>query len=249
MRAAVLLSGAALSAAVLTACDGGATEPPFLVEISPTPTAEATPTAEPTVVAMPTAVSKTPTPPPESGGMDGFRAFATLIQTALTDKQAQFFTDRAAPTKVLCTGQEQLGPCAGQQADTVESGVWYGLWGTDAVGLVAPEEVGSNFDSLVSMAAEAELDSFGTGEVALYALASSSAGAFDEGESYYAILTGIFEDSEGPERRIAAYQFSFDKGGRWGLHGVVETGVLFDAWLSGECAGCYDHWERWEGTP
>jgi hypothetical protein len=226
VRAAALLSGAALSAALLTACDGGATEPPFLSEELPTLTAA----------------------PTESGGMDGFREFATLIQTALTDKQAQFFTDRAAPTKVLCTGQEQLGPCAGQQADTVESGVWYGLWGTDAVGLVAPEEVGSNFDLFVSMAAEAESDSFGTGEVALYALASSPAGAFGEGESYYAILTGIFDGSDGPERRIAAYEFSFNKG-RWGLPGVVEAGVLFDEWLSGDCAECYDHWERWEGTP
>ncbi len=56
MRAAALLSGAALSAAVLVACNGGATEPPFLVETSPLPTATATPTAvlTPTVVPTPT---------------------------------------------------------------------------------------------------------------------------------------------------------------------------------------------------
>ena len=47
----MLLSGAILSAAALTACDGGATEPP---------TSTATPTAEPTVVATPT-VAPTPT--------------------------------------------------------------------------------------------------------------------------------------------------------------------------------------------
>ena len=60
MRAAALLSGAALSTAVLTACNGGAAEPPFLVEISPLPTATATPTADLTPTVVPT-----PTPAPE----------------------------------------------------------------------------------------------------------------------------------------------------------------------------------------
>ena len=54
MRALALLSGAALSVAVLAACDGGATEPPFLVEISPLPTATATPTADLTPTVVPT---------------------------------------------------------------------------------------------------------------------------------------------------------------------------------------------------
>jgi len=113
---------------------------------------------------------------------------------------------------------------------------------------VPPEEVGGSFDLFVSIAVATESDSFGTGEVAMYALASSPAGAFGEGESYYAILTGIFDGSEGPERRITAYEFSFNKG-RWGLPGVVEAGALFEDWLSGECSDCYDRWERWEGTP
>lgn len=57
MRALALLSGAVLSAAVvLIACDGGASEAPFLVEISPIPTTTPTPTADltPTVVPTPT---------------------------------------------------------------------------------------------------------------------------------------------------------------------------------------------------
>jgi len=33
------------------------------------------------------------------------------------------------------------------------------------------------------------------------------------------------------------------------LPGVVEAGVLFEEWLTSDCTGCYDHWERWEGTP
>jgi len=56
VRAAALLSGATLSAVVLAACDGSATDAPFLVETSPLPTATATPTAvlTPTVVPTPT---------------------------------------------------------------------------------------------------------------------------------------------------------------------------------------------------
>ncbi len=180
--------------------------------------------------------------------MDCFRAFAVLIEGALADKHAQLFIDRAQLTEVSCTGQEEMGPCAGRQAGTVNSGVWYGLWRTDAVGLVSPEKVGTNFDSFASMAAMAESDSFGTAEAVLYALASSPSGIFGEEESFYAILTGIFASLEGPERRIAAYEFVFDSGS-WRLRAVVEAGALFEDWLSGECDFCYDHWERWEGTP
>jgi hypothetical protein len=75
VRALAVLSGAALSAAVLTACDGDATEPPFLPEESPTSTAAAA----------------------ESGGMDGFREFARRIEEAVARGDGTIFEERAAP--------------------------------------------------------------------------------------------------------------------------------------------------------
>jgi hypothetical protein len=71
---------------------------------------------------------------------------------------------------------------------------------------------------------------------------------FGEGEAYYAVMTGIFEGDAGLERRLAVYQFSFD-GELWRLYSVIEAGVLYEEWLTGDCADCYDSWERWEGVP
>ena len=124
-------------------------------------------------------------------------------------------------------------------------GVWQGLWRTDAVGLVPPEQIAFGFESFVADAEVGESDGFGAGGAVLYALAS---GRQDEGEALYAVMTAIFAGDEGLERRIAVYQFTFD-GERWRLYGVFEAGALYEEWLSGDCTDCYDQWERWEGNP
>jgi len=38
--------------------------------------------------------------------------------------------------------------------------------------------------------------------------------------------------------------------GRWRLTDELIGGfpLAVADWLSGDCAGCYDQWERWEGT-
>ena len=75
MRSIALLSGAVLSAAVLSACDGGAAEPPFLPDTSPTVTA-------------------TPTPDPEAE-LESFREFARLIDDAVEDGDGSLVESRA----------------------------------------------------------------------------------------------------------------------------------------------------------
>jgi len=239
VRALPLLAGASLTLLLAAAACDGATKAPFLPEASPTATAEATPTAQPT----PTSVA-TPTAVPEPGGRTGFRAFAALIDAAIADANGRIFIDRAQLSEVTCTGEEELGPCTGAAAGLVD-GIWQGLWRTDAVGLVPPEQIAFGFESFVTDAEGGESDGFGAGSAALYALASGRQG---EGEAFYAVVTAISPGDAGPERRIAVYQFTFD-GERWRLYRVVEAGALFEEWLSGNCTDCYDQWARWEGNP
>jgi len=180
--------------------------------------------------------------------LDGFKQFATNIVEAVESRSGQLFAERARESSAKCAGTEELGPCAGKPAGTELEGVWWGLWRTDAVELHPPDTIASDFESFVADAEAGESDGFGAGNAALYALAHNRPGVFGEGEAYYAVMTGIFEGDAGMERRIAAYQFSFD-GERWRLYSVIEAGPLYEEWLSGECADCYDQWERWEGVP
>jgi hypothetical protein len=85
VRALPLLGDGSLALLLAaSACDEAA-KPPFLPSASPSPAATATPTSVP----------DTPTPPPESGGLGGFRAFASQVEQAIADGDASFFSDRA----------------------------------------------------------------------------------------------------------------------------------------------------------
>ena len=235
MRALALLGGASLALLLAAVACDDATKPPFLPEASPTASAEATPTAQPTP--GPTATA-TPVP----GSTEDFRAFARQIEAAVRAGDGQLFVDRARQSDETCAGTEELGPCAGKPAGTELEGVWRGLWRSDAIDLVPPGEITSDFESFVADAEIGESDVFGSGNARLYALASSEQGIFGEGDAFYAVVTAIFAGDEGPKRRIAVYQFTFD-GERWRLYGVVEAGGLFEEWLTDGCAYCYDHWE------
>ncbi len=250
MRALILLSATALSAAVLTACDGGATEPPFLLETSPTPTAEtaATPEPTPTAVPTPTAAPETPTPPPESGGMDGFRAFAVLIDAALAENDASFFVDRGVEDEITCAGDEQIGPCMDQPAGAVVRGIPYGIAQSEGTFLPLGDYAATLADWFA--AARPDLsDEYGGGGLTLYALAHRPAPEGSE-EAYLAIITGIF--TGGPDAfrqaRIPGFRFL---DGSWRLTGDLLAAAEFAVpdYLSGDCDFCYDHWERWEGSP
>ncbi len=256
MRAAALLSGAALSAAVLAACDGGATEPPFLSEESPTPTATATPTAEPTVVATPAAVlastvsPEAPTTASGSASMGEFRTFADLIDKALADGDGAFFAIRGIQTEVTCAGDEQLGFCMGQPPGTVFRGIPGVVWMSDAFWLSPPDEYVAMLQEWIATARPDLSDDYGDGAVRLFALARSSGG--DADEEFLAIATVIRYTGPATEIQRQARIFRFVRGkDSWALRGERFAAVSFTSsdWLTGDCAECFDHWERWEGTP
>ncbi len=244
MRALSLLSGAALTAAILIACDGGVTEPPFLAETSPTPTVEVTPTPQPT----PTPVPETPTPPPECDGMDCFRAFAVLIEGALAENDASFFADRGVEDEITCVGDEMLGPCMDQPAGTVVRGIPFGVAQSEGT-FLSPGDYAAMLADWFADARPDLSDEYGGGGLALYALAHTPTDAMGEG-AYQAIVTGIFDSGPDAFRQARILSFQF-LDGSWRLTFELFAGAPFtaDPYLSGECSECYDYWERWEGAP
>ena len=256
-RLTTLIALALMALLLAMACGGDGSSPTPSPTPSPSPVVVLpSPTPEPTLTTVP----EGPTPPPESGGTDGFRAFATEIDGALARGDPQWFIDRTVESQLECTERSGLGAgvCSDYPTVTVETGVWWYFWGAGGKVLLSPERIGEITDLFVSTAEPTESDSFGTGETALYALASSPARIFLfpglEGEAFFAVFTGIFGVREGPEglerleipeRRTAAYLFVFVDG-TWRLGGLIEAVRLAEDWLSGECAQCYDHWERWE---
>lgn len=242
MRALAVLCGAALFALAAAACNGGASEPPFLIEITPAPDEEPTSTAVPT----PTEVLEAPTPPPECDGFDCFRAFAPLIEAALAEDDASFFSERGAQIELTCAGDEQLGPCFDLPADTVLTGIPGAVAQSDAFALFAPDEFAAMLAEWFAAVNPGLSDEYGDGGLTLYALAHRPG---DE-EAYQAIVTGIITSGPDTFRQARIISFLFVDG-RWRLTSELYATIPQTAadWLSGDCDFCYDIWERWEGAP
>jgi len=242
VRALTLLAGTSLVLLVsAVACDG-ARKPPFLPEASPTVTAEATQTATPTV-------APNPMTSPEAGGIDGFHAFAALVWQAIVNRDSSFFAERGLEDEMTCTGDEQLGPCVEQPAGTVLRGIPGAAWQSDAFSLFSPDEYAAMLDDWFDGARPERSDAYGDGAVMPYALARSA--SLGSGEEFLAIVTAILDTGPATEtqRQARIFRFAFNEG-VWSLTGEILAAVTFTAepWLSGDCAECYDHWERWEGT-
>jgi hypothetical protein len=184
----------------------------------------------------------------EADGEDGFRAFAARVEAALAGSDGLFFADRGLEEDLVCAGDEELGPCAGQVAGTALRGIPRVIFQTDAFFLTSPEEYA---DGLVEWfgSAHPELeDDYGDGAVALYALAYQPAGGGGE-EVYQAIITAIVTSGADSVRQARSLSFRFVDG-RWRLAGEVAANLpqTAEAFLSGECDYCYDRWARWEGS-
>ena len=219
MRALSLLSGAALSVAVLAACDGGGTESPSLPEESPTPVEQTAATPEPTPTAVP-------------ADMESFRTFAEKVETAIEERDAEFFVASAKMSVVVCPNEFEPR-CEGQPPETAIEGIWLGRWRSEG-SLQTPDEMMGALAAYLNSLAEPSLHAIGLRE---------GAGLVGE-RSFFAVVASSDEPGD------STYVFEFvPSDSAWRFASVMEAPVLADEWLSGECAECYDHWERWEGTP
>lgn len=224
-----------LLAFALAACDG-AGEPPFLAEtVTPADTASPAASPEPTP-------SPSPAAAPESGGSDGFRAFAARIAAAVADADGAFFADRGLQGETTCDGTEELGPCAGQAAGTVLRGIPSAIVQSDAFAYFTPEEYAAVMGDWFGDARGDLADEYGGGAPALYALAADGA------DTHLAIVTAIVQSGPATLRQARILSFQF-LDGRWRLtlDLYATVAATADAYLSGACADCYDSWERWGG--
>lgn len=235
-----LLVGICLAVLAL-ACDEGEEE---VATATPSPAAAATATPQ----ATPTPEE---TPAEETGGFEGFQTFAQQIEAAVEGRDAQFFVERARLEELTCTGEEFPLPCAGQPAGTTLTGISSRAWASDASTLLSQEEYTLWLEDYFSTALGDLSDSYGSGSLTLYALAHGEA---EGAEVFRAVTTSIVDRYPtgtpigGTEREAHVFVFEFENG-RWQFTGeiVALTSVTSPDWLSGDCAECYDRWERWEG--
>jgi hypothetical protein len=190
----------------------------------------------------------------ESGGFDGFRAFATRIEVAVEEADTSFFAAAAGLTAYTCMGgdADYYAPaCQGQAAGvTVQAFPLSSFPGEGSLITVAQYEGALQdwFDR-----AQPDLsDEYGVGRPALYALAYQPPSEFYE-EAHVAIVTAIVAPMGVAvgERQIHLLHWQF-LDGRWRLTADKEPRggeALIADWLGGICGDClYDRWERREGS-
>jgi hypothetical protein len=185
--------------------------------------------------------------------LGSFRKFvAGEIAPAITDGDGEALLAHAGPQHLTCDG-EGFAPCEGQPEGTVLEGIYVTEWATDEVRIVPVSEVAEDFGEILGRAPTAVTDDFGGARPVLYALAAKSVQQ-EGGFLYYAVVSAMQFRPPAMEdlvRLVRAYQFAIDtpSPAGWAMTGVVRTDTLTQEWLSGDCGECYDHWERWEGTP
>jgi len=149
----------------------------------------------------------TPVDGAETGGIDGFRAFAARIADALTASDASFFSHRVVVDEITCVGDESVAPCAGQPAGTILRGVFSALSGTDASSFFESDEYEALLQEWFASDRPDLSDELGSGILTLYALAYMNTAQ----PIYLGILTGIFEAGTAgdarQEARVLHFQF------------------------------------------
>jgi len=198
-----------LTSVLILACGEGE-------EAQPTSSATATPTA---VV--------TPSPAAESGGWEGFRAFAAQIEAAVADADVDFFVDRAAFREFVCPGPGgEIPQC--QEAGQILRAINAAQLPASGGYLLEPDDVRRSIAGFFQRADPALSDDYGGGQVRLYSI-SHRLGREGRDE-YPAVLTMIPEAAPdapifpGDLRYLQILTFRF-KDGLWQFD-LVHTGRL-----------------------
>jgi hypothetical protein len=220
-----------IAVAAITACGGDDTA-------SETPTGSLTASGSPTATAP--------------AGIAEFRAFAQQVSDALLGHDATFFTSRAQQVQMTCKGDETLGPCSGKAAGQVLTGITGGAWKSDATAIFTLDEYAANLRWYWSASLPAATDSYGSGELRLFAL------AWNRGKDppiFRVITTSIVNTYPTgypiAENQREAHVFNFERqGADWAFINEVAAplSVTSSDWLSGQCSECYDYFELWQGA-
>jgi len=222
VRALALLADESLALLLATAACDDATKPPFLPEASPTATTEATSTAQPTP-AMP-------------ADLEGFRAFAAHLDEAVRSRDADWITNMATVSSLICPmNYPTQSICDGLPEGTVVRGIQTGRWRSEGQLQPIDEFRSSTLQYLSSLA-----------DPTLFAIAAADryVGGSIGGPAVFAVVVS----ADDPSNTTHVFEF-VEHGGAWSMPLVIYVSNLNSEWLTGDCAECYDRWERWEGNP
>lgn len=214
---------------VLAGCGGGEETPAEL-------------TATPAQTPLPTTTPEQPLvcpPQPEPEDFPRIRAFAEQIEAALLSEDADFFLERRLERELVCTGEEQSGPCVGEEAGTTLKGIRIGTWLTSEWTLGTVDE----FREFLSES----LGGAGSVGLRLYALAYLEPGGF-------IAMTTALAEPEGAAKPLDAWLMTFvSADDDWHLNQMLYVPPEdIDEWLSEEALStawerCV-YWQRWGVT-
>jgi hypothetical protein len=125
--------------------------------------------------------------------------------------------------------------CEGVSEGTVVRGVQIGLWRGEGQ-LQPADEFRASTQRYLSSLADPVLHAT--------AVADRYVGGSIGGPAFFAVVAS----ADDPSNTTRVFEF-VEYGGTWSMPLVIHVTNTADDWLSGKCSDCYDHWERWEGTP
>ncbi len=234
--------GALAAVLVLTACNGGVTEPPFLAEtvtpVSPTVPEMATPTF--VVTGIPASMGI------NDAVFDEFRVFTRQIDNAARTDDSRFFANRGIEYLTVCQERDTSLECTGQPVGTRLEGIYAFNSQTGDVLLMSRDAFATMLDDWWATALHEKSDDYGSGEPRVEGIARW------DGNEALAVVSLIAEtDHSVTQRQARIFRFIQIADGVWALHveRFLPTYDLVARWLSGTCAECYDYWERWEDSP
>ena len=180
----------------------------------------------------------------ETGGIEGFRAFAEQIEAAVQGGDTSFFSDAAILSTYTCTDQvAEFSVCKGQTTGEEVQGFWFGYAPGEGEQLATLDEYETDLRDWFSQTAEVASDEYGPGNASLYAIAHGT--VVDE-DAYVAIVTSI-HGTEDLVRTVRLFRWQFQDGS-WRHTSLLETGASIDEFLSESGPAGYIEWERWDGV-
>ena len=198
------------------------------------PTGTGTPGGTPAdtpAASTPTATSAATPRPGEASGWEGFREFAAKMETALAEKDVEFFLDRAHFSEYTCPGPNEFNPCE-REGQVLHVVAFVPVLPSEPT-LLESDAVRDTVQRFVDGAQPEQSDDYGDGALRLYSI--SRRGQEGGDQEYWALITKISTPEQSPQRDLMILRFRFQDG-RWEyvtiLQGFLLEGFGVEAYFS-----------------
>jgi hypothetical protein len=187
--------------------------------------------ADSTAVSTPTATSAATALPGEASGWEGFREFAAKMETALAEKDVEFFLDRAHFSDYTCPAPSEFNPC--EREGQVLHVVAFAPVLPSEPTLLDSDALRDDIQRFVDGARPDLSDAYGDGALKLYSI--SRRGQEGGDQEYWTLVTKISTPEQSPQRELMILRFHFQDG-RWEyvaiLQGTLLEGFGVEAYFS-----------------